>query len=133
MKNWTLSLRNFSDLLRQFATGGLRQSDAAFQRTKKLTLAEAAAADDGKEPMMLFGWRRALRQLQEDLDARLRQRDLEYEELLDKVHRWMQKTSARAKRVAEAEEAEAAEADPLAHLDPVSRAIHERRRKQARP
>ena len=78
---------------------------------------------------MLFGWRRALRRLQEDLDARLRQRDLEYEELLDKVHRWMQKTSARAKR----DEAEAAPPDPLAGLDPVSRAIQERRKKQARP
>ena len=85
----------------------------------------------GTLDFMLFGWRRALRRLEEDLETRLRQRDLEYEELLDKVHRWMQKTSARAKR----DELAAQEPDlpdPLSALDPVSRAIQERRRKQGR-
>jgi len=100
---------------------------------------------------MWSGWRRAFQQLaadfetrvrqqreeleqrfkalREDFDSRFRQRDLEYEKLSDEVLHWMQKTGARARR----EHAPPpADPDEFAHLDPVSRAIHQRRKAQGR-
>jgi predicted nuclease with TOPRIM domain len=79
-----------------------------------------------------------LAQLEEKPDA-LKDLELRFEELQDKVLRWMQRANARKR--SEPDVAERLEATPAAQaqtswlerLDPVSRRIHERRLRGRRP
>lgn len=65
--------------------------------------------------------------LQEAHDVLNRRMSLEWEELLDKVHRWMQRTSARSRTEAKA----AATVDQADGLDPISRQLIARRSRGA--